>query len=178
MANFQQRVIYPDARLRGMERQAIAGRSGCRLGWGIFLAASVTLLASGCGDGQGGVNRLSPRDVPFLSGVPVPAKFDLVDKNSEDYESGGRRWARHSYCGNAAMHAVRDFYREQMPLVGWNRVSDQNVKGTIRIRYEKNNESCTVQIEQTGPFNRCTIQVIVMPFSRTPTEPPDRRPVS
>jgi len=178
MVTIQQRTIPQGMRLRGMECHAVVCKAMCLQSLGLLLVGSVVLLVGGCGDGQGGVQRLSPRDVPFLSGVPVPVKFDLVDKNTEDYESGGRRWARHAYAGYATMHAVRDFYREQMPLMGWSRVSDQNVKGTISIRFEKNNESCMVQIEQTGAFNHCTIQVIVMPFSRTPTEPPPRRPMS
>ena len=179
MLTFQQRVSDRGTGPWGMGCQAVAGRPWHFLGWRSLLMVSVVLLASGCGDGQeGGVARLSPRGVPFLSGVPVPAGFDLVDKNTEDYESGGRRWARHCYRGHAPLHAVRNFYREQMPLLGWSRVSDQNVKETVSIRFEKKNESCTVRIEPTGAFNRCTMQVLVMPFSRTPTEPPPRRPTS
>jgi len=179
MGTSQQRVLHRGAEFCGLGRHDVAGWPGNLSGWPSFGVLFVALLAAGCGDGrEGGVTRLSPRGVPFLSGVPVPTKFDLVDKNTEDYESGGRRWARHWYRGHAPRHAVRNFYREQMPLMGWSRVSDQNVKGTISIRFEKKNESCTVEIEPAGAFNRCTIKVIVMPFSRTPTEPPPRRPTS
>ncbi len=132
---------------------------------------------SGCGDGQaGGVKRLAPRGTPFLSGITVPAGFELEDRNSEDYQSGEQRWARHWYLGSADVQAVRTFYLDQMPLLGWSKVSDHTVKGTVSIRFEKRTESCVVEISSAGMFNRCRVQVIVMPFSRTPapTEPPRR----
>jgi hypothetical protein len=140
---------------------------------GAFLAG--LLCVAGCGDKQaGGISRLNPRGVPFLEGVPVPGGFDLVTRFTEDYESGGQRMARHTYQGHADPAAVRTFYREQMPLVGWTRVSDQNVQGTVTIRFEKKTEDCTVEIRPTGLFNRTTIQVVVKPFSRTNSEAPRR----
>jgi len=138
------------------------------------------LLAAGCGDQKPAVTRLSPRSVPYLEGVPVPAKFVLVDKMTEDYESGGQRTARHEYRGSADLHSVREFYREQMPLLGWARVTDQNVKGAVNLRFERKNESCNVEISEinwpAAWFNRTSIQVVVNPFNRSSMEPP-RRPM-
>jgi hypothetical protein len=76
--------------------------------------------------------------------------------------------------GSADPHAIRTFYREQMPLLGWDRVSDQQVKGRITLRFEKRNEVCTVEIEDAGMVSRTKIQVIVKPFHRSPMEPPRR----
>jgi len=153
-----------------------AKRGGRWVGWAMSLLVAAGL--AGCGDKpENGPVRLNPRGVPFLTGVAVPEGFTLVDRNTEDYESGGRRWARHCYRGYADPIAVRNFYREQMPLLGWNLISDQSVKGVISIRFENPDESCTVQITRDGLFNRCTIQVILMPLSRTPKEPPSRRPM-
>jgi hypothetical protein len=144
----------------------------------LFALGGLTFLpVLGCTDKDSGLERLSPRTTPYLTGVPVPARFSLVDKNSEDIESGSPRFARHNYRGSAPLMAIRNFYREQMPLNGWNRVSDQNVKGIVHLRFEKGNEACTVQINPSGFFNWCTIQVVVMPFSRTSMEPPSRRPM-
>ena len=137
------------------------------LGWLMVLGLA------GCGDKEGGVSRLSPRSKGYLDGVPVPSGFSLVDKMTEDYESGQQRTARHQYRGFGDEHAVRDFYREQMPLLGWSRVSDQNVKGTVTIRFERKGEACTIQIEP-GWVNLTNIRVIVNPFNRTATEPPKR----
>ncbi len=142
------------------------------------LAVWTALTAlTGCGDPKDGVTRLSPRGVPFLDGVPVPAGFQLVDRMTEDYESGAQRMARHVYEGAADPNAVRSFYREQMPLVGWNRVSDQNVKGSIAIRFEKQTEACHITIDRSGTLGRVRIQAVVMPFNRSPSEAPARRPM-
>ncbi len=143
---------------------------------GLAAAAALAALA-GCGDPKNGVNRLSPRGVPFLDGVPVPAGFQLVDRMTEDYESGAQRMARHVYEGYADPNAVRSFYREQMPLVGWNRVSDQNVKGSIAIRFEKQTEACHITIDRSGTLGKVRIQAVVMPFNRSPSEAPARRPM-
>lgn len=138
--------------------------------------ALMLALLSGCSDRQqDSLTRLSPRSVPYLSGVAVPEGFRLADQMSEDYETGVVRFARHNYVGSADTHAIRTFYREQMPLLGWNRVSDQQVKGRITIRFEKQNEVCTVEIEPSGVLGRTTIQVIVKPFHRSPSEPPRRK---
>jgi hypothetical protein len=67
--------------------------------------------------------------------------------------------------------AVRDFYRQRMPQMGWERVSDQSVKGVITMRFEKKLEACTIQI-RPGHFGQSIVNVEVMPFSRTPMEPP------
>jgi len=134
------------------------------------------LLVAGCGDQKKDtLTRLSPRSVPYLTGVAVPEGFKLVDQMSEDYETGSVRFARHNYVGSGDLQAIRTFYREQMPLLGWNRVSDQQVKGRITIRFEKQNEVCTVEIEEGGALGRTNIQVIVKPFHRTPVEPPRRK---
>jgi len=164
------------------DRRAVARRrwpSGGPILIALAMAGIAGLgAAAGCGDKpEGGLARLNARGEPFLSGVPVPEGFSLVDRNTEDYESGGRRWARHCYRGRADQFAVRNFYREQMPLLGWNLISDQNVKGVMTIRFENPDEACTIQIERDGMFNRCTVQAILMPLSRVTAEPPPRQPV-
>lgn len=148
-------------------------RAGCWTVMGVVLAC-----LAGCGDSKpGSVNRLNPRGIPYLEGVPVPGGFELVSRDSTDYESGGQRNARHVYAGFADAAAVRSFYQEQMPLMGWTRVSAQNVEGTISLRFEKKTEACTVDIKPTGFLNRTRIHVTVSPFNRAPAmEPPKRMP--
>lgn len=163
------------------ERMNRHGRAARRIGrWsrlGPLLLAATLSFATGCsGEKNGGVERLKPRGVPYLDGVPVPANFSLVDKMSEDHESGAQRTARHEYRGFANPEAVRAFYREQMPLMGWSRVSDRNVKGTISIRFEKRNEACTIQIEP-NMINYTTVRATIDPFNRTTITEPPKRPV-
>jgi hypothetical protein len=140
-------------------------------------------LFSGCKDGKltfdttqksGGMERLSPRGVAFLEEVPVPDGFKLVESHSMDHESAGQRMARHEYQGKGDPFAVRNFYRQQMPQMGWERVSDESFKGVITMRFEKKREVCTVQI-RAAEFGRSVINVEVVPFSRTSLEPPKQR---
>jgi len=149
-----------------------------------WLAVAGLLVAGavGCGEKETeAVSRLSPRGVPYLEGVPVPSGFRMVKGQSTDYESAGQRNAIHVYEGREDPSAVRRFYREQMPLMGWNRISDQSVEGCITLRFEKASEACTVEVKPTVLFNRTRIHVAVSPFNRpaqTTTEPPSpRRPV-
>jgi len=150
-----------------------------RRGWagtGLLLAG---LLVGGCLDSQDGgkaSDRLSPQGRMYLSGVPLPVGFKLVDKLSDDQASGGMRMARHTYAGSADARAVSEFYAEQMPLHGWTLVSRMTVKGPMSLRFENKDESATVDI-RPGAFGRVSIQVCVMPFSRSSTEQPSRRPV-
>ena len=156
-------------------------QTGRRRRRGLVSGAAVAVMLGGCLLGCGGgkrdkaPGRLAPRTVPILEGVAVPNGFDLVDKMSEDYESAGVRLARHEYEGTGDLFTIRRFYREQMPLLGWTRTSDQNVKGRISMRFEKKYEECTVEIEKGGVFGRASIQVIVKPFNRNPSQPPARK---
>jgi hypothetical protein len=145
--------------------------------WVLLGGLALCLGLTGCeSDGQGGVSRMSARSVPYLEGVPVPSGFDLVEKLTEDYESGGQRTARHRYRGFGKAHDVREFYREQMPNYNWTRVSDQSVKGVVTLRFERPREACTVVIDSNW-MNYTDIEVIINPFSRTPvSEPPRRSP--
>jgi hypothetical protein len=137
----------------------------------------LSLAIGGCGRSKGDkpaqLQRLRPRSVSYLEEVPVPSGFELVGERSLDHESGGRRMARHEYRGRAHPLAVRKFYREQMPNAGWDCVSDQNFNEVTTIRFEKKHESCTVQI-QPGSLGQTVIHVEVVPFNRTPLEPPPR----
>jgi hypothetical protein len=120
---------------------------------------------------------LSPRSAAFLAGVPVPRGFDKDERASDSVEGAGVRFARQQYVGYADAYAIREFYKEQMPLSGWQEVTTSDNKGTTVIRFESSNEECTVTIEPTGFFNRSRIKVFVKPFKRNVSEPPAKRPM-
>jgi len=154
-----------------------------RRGWDGYgpLAAIAALALAGCQNGTlSGSNpgRITPRPVPYISDVPVPTGFRLVDKMTDDYVSGGMRVVRHEYEGRADRAALRNFYEEQMPTYRWTRISDQNIKGEITLRFEKGNESCTVIIRPANSdwFDLTSIRVTIVPFDRSGREPPARAP--
>jgi hypothetical protein len=57
---------------------------------------------------------------------------------------------------------VRSFYREQMPLARWVKVSDGNIAGRITLRFEKGNESCTIDIREVPGRMRSTTEIQVL----------------
>lgn len=144
--------------------------------WWPGLLAVGLLGCQGGGSWGGGPERLTPRPVPFIADVPVPTGFRLVEKTTDDYVSGGTRVVRHDYEGRADRAALRSFYQEQMPGFRWARISDQNIKGEITMRFEKGNESCVVVIRPTSSdwFDQTTVRVTIVPFDRSGREPPAR----
>jgi hypothetical protein len=151
------------------------------------LAAVVLLMATACGSGglhigqsnkQGDKSKpLLPRSAAYLAGVPVPKGFHITERLTDSYEGAGMRFARQEYVGYADPFAIREFYKEQMPLSGWQYITSQDIKGKTSIRFESSEEECTVTIQPTGFWNRTRIQVIVKPFKRSDVEPPSRRPM-
>jgi hypothetical protein len=100
---------------------------------------------------------------PFEPDVPVPARFNMVEQASEDRSTGTNRlYLRHVYHGQADKFAIRNFYRQEMPLARWTKVSDGNIKGVITMRFEKGDESCTVNITDAGTRGSgAEIQVVI-----------------
>lgn len=147
--------------------------------WIGIVGFMLLVLAVGCtqsGKDVREVRLIAAR--PFESDIPVPAGFALVDSASEDRSTGmGRLYLRHEYRGQADKQAIRNFYREQMPLARWSEMSDGNVKGEIDMRFQKNSESCIIRIsEKRGLFStKAMIQVIVAREERGQTPPATRK---
>ncbi|UCE59394.1 MAG: hypothetical protein JSU63_18370 [Phycisphaerales bacterium] len=115
--------------------------------------------------GADGVPRLVPASRPYVSDIPVPAGFKLVDRSSEDWSAGSLRYLRHRYVGRADKHAAREFYRDQMPLVRWTGLSDGNVHGRYTMQFERDGESCSIVISEggVGIAARVTVDVLITP---------------
>lgn len=135
----------------------------------IILVAGMPL--AGCAEKNGQEVRLIAASRTYEADIPIPAGFTLVDEASEDRSTGmARLYLRHLYRGKADKHAVRAFYREQMPRVRWSKVSDGNIRGRITMRFEKGAESCTVEITDglKGMGGGTEIQVLVSQEQRSP----------
>jgi hypothetical protein len=143
---------------------------------GIFLTAIVG--GPGCESGGRAYRplRIAPMIAPFESDIPVPMGFRFVEHASEDRATGTMRlYLRHSYQGDAHKLNVRNFYRDEMPLAQWVKVSDGNVKGEYTLRFEKGNESCTVLIRDAqGRGGGTLVQVIISQEQRGATPPTTR----
>lgn len=136
----------------------MAARSAGGLVW--LILALVVSGGPGCTQQPEKVIRLVPSPRPYEPDVPIPSGFRIVDDATEDRSTGTMRlYLRHVYTGAANKYAVRNFYREQMPLARWSKVSDGNVRGLCTLRYIKGNESCVIEIRDEG--QRTRIQVLV-----------------
>jgi hypothetical protein len=129
------------------------------------MGAAVLILAlltgSGCSQQPEKIERLVAAPRPYEPDVPIPSGFRIVDDATEDRSTGTMRlYLRHVYTGAADKYAVRNFYREQMPLARWSKVSDGNVRGLCTLRFVKGNESCVVEIGDASQF-KTRIQVLV-----------------
>ena len=134
---------------------------------------AVLVLLGGCagsaGSGAVGPNgSLSASPRPYETDIPLPAGFTLVDRSSEDWSGGSVRYLRHRYVGRADRQSVRAFYRKQMPLVRWKGISDSQVHGRVAMRFERDDETCTIAIERAGGAlgNRVVVEVMITPLKR------------
>jgi hypothetical protein len=120
--------------------------------------------------------RLVPAARPYEPDIPVPVGFRFVEEASEDRSTGmARLYLRHVYEGKANKFNVRDFYRDQMALARWVKVSDGNVKGEYSMRWEKGDDACNIVIRDRGRSRLLTeVQVIISQEARGKT-PPVRR---
>ena len=134
------------------------------------LVASVLWSVSGCAGlhRATGASTLVAASRPLVTDIPVPEGFRLAEQSSEDWASGSIRYIRHRYTGRADKHAVRRFYREQMPLVRWTAISDANLHGRYTMRFERGTEHCTVFIDSPAArkSDRVIVDVIISPADR------------
>ncbi|MFH0981232.1 MAG: hypothetical protein V2A79_06820 [Planctomycetota bacterium] len=118
--------------------------------------------------------RLIATNRPYEQDVPLPAGFTIVEQAMEDHSTGqARTYLRHLYAGRADKFAVRNFYREQMPLQRWAKVSDGAIKGEFTMRFSKGNEVCEINIRDDGKalLKKTLVQVIVAQEQRGTTPP-------
>lgn len=137
---------------------------------GIIFAAFLSSPVGGCiaAHGTHTGQPLRPSAHPFAAGIAVPLGFRLVDKSSEDWSNGPIRYLRHRYAGRADKYEVRDFYRDQMPLVKWTLVTDRCAGGRIVMRFQRRAESCiiTIEDERLGLVQRVAVEVLIAPLER------------
>ena len=135
------------------------------------------VLAGGCESpprGKDQAVRLIASSRAYERDIPLPTGFKIVEPLMEDYSTGqGRTYLRHTYAGSADKFAVRRFYREQMPLLRWVKMSDGAIKGDFSMRFAKGNEVCMIDVrdEVTILGKKTLVQVKVAQEQRGATPP-------
>ena len=138
------------------------GRRGV-MGGGVALL-SCWVLGHGCAASRPdtAVLELVPSPNPYVEDIPIPVGFRMVDSSSEDWVSADIRYLRHRYTGKADKVSARVFYREQMPLVRWTPISDAQIHGRYTMRFERERETCTIEIHNGRRVGRHKILVDVL----------------
>src|SRR5512140_142450 len=118
-----------------------------RLGRLTFSAVAIAILG-GCAKDPGTPTILPASPTPFVNDLPLPAKFKLVEPQSEDRSVPGRRYVKHVYEGQSGAMAVNNFYLQYMPQGNWELLEQRHDKGVYSLRYRKGPELCEIRIER------------------------------
>ncbi len=94
--------------------------------------------------------------------VPMPIGFKPVVSQCSSSFDGVARTVTHVYQGRARSPETVLFYRQQLPLHGWQPVDKQTHEdGSTSLHYTKGAESLGVRL--SGRFNTATVEVFVSP---------------
>ena len=104
------------------------------------------VMALGCGEKREAAATTAPAVNPRLRDVPVPAGFKFKTGQSSDRAVGGFRLVRHLYEGGATVRQVSEFYRRNMPVLGWRMIEENFVSGRRRLLYDKGNDTCHISV--------------------------------
>lgn len=108
-----------------------------------------------------GPGLVAMNDSP-IPDVPMPIGFKpLVGQSSSSFD-GVSRTVTHIYQGRARAAETVLFYRQQLPLFGWEPVGKQvGEDGTTSLHYTKGAESLGMRLSDR--FNTATIEVYITP---------------
>ncbi len=147
----------------------------------LVLACSCVLGFFGCStvSRKGSDTQASSYLEPQLSGrfsdIPVPAGLKLVAQESYSFESSGMRVALLKYKGKANPDQTVTFFKEQMPMYGWNLINAIEYGQRI-LNFDREQETCIMTLASKG--NSVTLLISLGPKSQLPRkEKAPARPV-
>jgi hypothetical protein len=123
-----------------------------------LLLVGVVACAGGCAKGTAAPTILEASEHPYVTDVPLPADFKLVERRSEEKATAGHRAVKHVYQGKGDLQAVKSFYQHYMPRSEWVPVEHSLNKGVYLLLYQKGRERCEIRIERmpSGLFGSVT----------------------
>jgi hypothetical protein len=141
-----------------------------RLGQLVFSVIVVAVL-SGCKQEPATPTMIQASPTPFVTDLPVPVKFKLVERQSENSSKPGRRLVKHIYEGDASAMAVNNFYLQNMPQTNWELLEQRLDKGVYSLKYRKGPELCEIRIERmpTESGTHTQIKANIQSMMESPT---------
>lgn len=115
-------------------------------------------------------DTLIPAGDSRLADVPIPLGAKFRAKSSSSYETGGRRTVKYNYGIWAKPILVRAFYRDNMPLRGWQLSNTITTEAVVSFSFKKVQEFCTVTIGPRNWYFQTLIHIEIQPvdvFSST-----------
>jgi hypothetical protein len=124
----------------------------------VVLAALGPVVLGGCAGEPAGPTILDASEHPYVTDLPLPAGFKLVERLSEDRVMAGHRVVNHIYHGKGSLQAVKNFYQQSMPQADWEPVGQSLNKGVYLLSYRKGQELSEIRIERmpSGLFGTLT----------------------
>lgn len=123
------------------------------------------LLTQGCATapqkGERQVKTYRPLQVsPTLKfqDIPAPYGFKLIQGESYVFENDFVRFGLLRYVGRARAEQVVSFYREQMPMFGWNEVNVVEYEKSL-LNFEKQDQTSIVTVESSKLNTSITIAI-------------------
>lgn len=136
---------------------------------GLMLAA-VVCVAVGCNSGAGsnpspggGPHELQQQANPPVLDLPLPMGFKYDESKATARQEPGMRIINHVYQGSDDKYSVARFYRKQMPVMGWNIRFESLDKGVLTLEFEKEAETCRIELKDSGWFGGTEIVARVYP---------------
>ena len=134
-----------------------------------FLMCILVLSLLGCVSTSS--RRSDPTQVPSLEpaamlkmpDVPVPSGFVFAPEESYAFQSTNFRAGLLRYKGKGTGDQVIVFFKEQMPIYGWNLVNIVEYERRL-LSFEKDQEACIITFE--GKDNRLVVTVSIAPKSQ------------
>ncbi len=126
--------------------------------FGLAFGLAVT---GGCTNKPTGPTILDVAEHPYVSDLPLPKDFKLIERQSADKVTPGFRSVKHIYHGKASLQAVKNFYQYHMPQANWQLDEQTLNKGVYVLKYKKAQERCEVRIERmpSGLFGAAVTQI-------------------
>lgn len=142
-----------------------------------FFICILVLSLSGCvsaprrGSDPTQVPSLEPAAMLKMQDVPVPAGFVFAPEESYAFQSTNFRAGLLRYKGKGVGDQVIVFFKEQMPMYGWNLVNIVEYERRL-LSFEKDQETCIITVE--GKDSRSIITVSIAPKSQASPRKTDK----
>lgn len=101
---------------------------------------------------------LEPQPVLKFNDIPIPSGFKAMPLDSYSFENAGLRVAVLKYRGKANADQVVSFYKEQMPIYGWNFLNVVEY-GERLLNFERETETCIIRLTPKGNDTEIFISV-------------------